>query len=80
MGHISIVYCGFICAIKSFSPLFFTGRQVAVDWAVAKDKFVATQPGAKKEEKVTAEKPAPESDSEEEEEVEENKYELLLSF
>lgn len=24
--------------------ILFTGRQVAIDWAVPKDKFIATQP------------------------------------
>ncbi|XP_020336407.1 RNA-binding protein 28 isoform X1 [Oncorhynchus kisutch] len=58
-------------ALNAINLKEIKGRQVAVDWAVAKDKFVATQPGAKKEEKVAAEKAAPESDSEEEEKVEE---------
>ncbi|XP_078139213.1 RNA-binding protein 28 isoform X2 [Centroberyx gerrardi] len=47
------------------------GRQVAVDWAVPKDKFVATQPsssaGPKKTEEATAKQTHTESDSEEEE-------------
>ncbi|XP_041745750.1 RNA-binding protein 28 isoform X2 [Coregonus clupeaformis] len=59
-------------ALNAINLKEIKGRQVAVDWAVAKDKFVATQPGAKKEEKVTAEKPAPESDSEEEEKEEDD--------
>ncbi|KAK6318186.1 hypothetical protein J4Q44_G00114770 [Coregonus suidteri] len=66
-------------ALNAINLKEIKGRQVAVDWAVAKDKFVATQPGAKKEEKVAAEKAAPESDSEEEaeeEEVEEEKKPL----
>ncbi|XP_035654365.1 RNA-binding protein 28 isoform X2 [Oncorhynchus keta] len=63
-------------ALNAMNLKEIKGRQVAVDWAVAKDKFVATQPGAKKEEKVAAEKAAPESDSEEEEEkVEEEEEE-----
>ncbi|XP_038857208.1 RNA-binding protein 28-like [Salvelinus namaycush] len=62
-------------ALNAINLKEIKGRQVAVDWAVAKDKFVATQPGAKKEEKVAAEKAAPESDSEEEEKVEEDEEE-----
>ncbi|XP_064807854.1 RNA-binding protein 28 [Oncorhynchus masou masou] len=62
-------------ALNAINLKKIKGRQVAVDWAVAKDKFVATQPGAKKEEKVAAEKVAPESDSEEEEKVEEEEEE-----
>ncbi|KAK6320148.1 hypothetical protein J4Q44_G00092550 [Coregonus suidteri] len=49
-------------ALNAINLKEIKGRQVAVDWAVAKDKFVATQPGAKKEEK-----------EEEEEEEEEKK-------
>ncbi|XP_029910201.1 RNA-binding protein 28 isoform X2 [Myripristis murdjan] len=61
-------------ALNAMNLKEIKGRQVAVDWAVPKDKFVATQPppstGPKKTEKATAGQPHTDSDSEEEEEEE----------
>ncbi|XP_042268669.1 RNA-binding protein 28-like [Thunnus maccoyii] len=59
-------------ALNAMNLKEIKGRQVAVDWAVPKDKFVATHPtssaGNKKTEEAAAKKSDTESDSEDEDE------------
>ncbi|XP_075998435.1 RNA-binding protein 28 [Genypterus blacodes] len=66
-------------ALNALNLKEIKGRQVAIDWAVPKDKFVATQPSTsaviKNTEKESANQPPTQSDSEEEEEEEEEKQE-----
>ncbi|XP_044050720.1 RNA-binding protein 28 [Siniperca chuatsi] len=59
-------------ALNALNLKEIKGRQVAVDWAVPKDKYIATQPsssaGKKKTEEATAKESDAESDTEDEEE------------